>query len=701
MNEHLVPGTRPAPQPVREVWQGEYEHQAVQTRFTELKEAYWPAIEAQITDAMAQHSPEGSTLPGMAAYHLSTGGKRLRAIMPLLVAEAFGVEPSAVVPFGAACEMLHNATLVHDDLQDGDEVRRGLPTVWTRYGMPQAVNTGDAMFYYTVLLAQRMGGTAEQREALVRLVMDDTLKVIDGQAREFQMMEQAEVSVQDYLTMVEGKTSGLFSLPMCGAALMCGAADEQVERIAEAARHLGVLFQIQDDVLDLYGDKGRGAVGNDIREGKRSFLVVHALQAACDEQTVWLRDILDLDRELTTDAMVQQVLDSLRVHGTLAAAIDELHHRRRLAVQAVAGDARLEALVGGLADLCMVPISEIIERQHRVATEDDHAFCAEILPQVSRTFALSIEMLPESLRDAVRVSYLLCRVVDTIEDDSSAPWDLREDMFRLFERLVSEESYQVEELQHRGGELGDSEQERALMARAGAVFRVYWSLSPAQREAVRPWILEMSQGMSEYAHKWLQAGSLQLTDVADLENYCWYVAGTVGELLTALFALEVGDADAAERLYEPAKRFGLALQFVNILKDVAEDAERGVCWLPQSLLTAHGLTKADLLDPSRREDGLKVIAILAERARGHLKVAGEYTACWPTDSGEQIRLFCAVPMALAFHTLAEVVEGSDTLVRGRTPKVTRELVGEVVGRALQAAGNDDVMEQWLAEMAAL
>src|SRR5690606_5165969 len=131
--------------------------------------------------------------------------------------------------------------LVHDDLQDGDMVRRGRMTVWNRYGVPQAINLGDAMFYFAVLLCQRLDVPAARREAMSRRLLVETLRVIDGQEREFMMKDQEGLTLDDYFTMVEGKTSGLFALPMAGAAELCGADERQLADLAEASRHLGVL----------------------------------------------------------------------------------------------------------------------------------------------------------------------------------------------------------------------------------------------------------------------------------------------------------------------------------------------------------------------------------------------------------------------------------------------------------------------------
>lgn len=332
-------------------------------RYAQLREAQLPAILALIEQVTHGSCPAGSTLPDMAAYHLSTGGKRLRALLPLLTAQALGADPSALVPFGAACEMLHNATLVHDDLQDGDTVRRGRPAVWVHYGTPRAINLGDAMFYWTLLLVQSLELPPALREAVAARVLRDTLRVIDGQEREFALKADTEATLEDYFAMVEGKTSGLFALPMAGAALACGAPEPVVEGLADAARHMGVLFQIQDDVLDLYGDKGRDARGSDLAEGKRSALVLHALEVLPPARASWLRELLDSPRERCAQADIDTAIELLRACGSLAFAIDELERRRAaaLAIPAVAELPALTELVAGMCSVFLAPIRAVLD----------------------------------------------------------------------------------------------------------------------------------------------------------------------------------------------------------------------------------------------------------------------------------------------------------------------------------------------------
>ncbi len=329
-------------------------------RFGELRKTYWQPIQALMEEVIATSTPPASTLADMCVYHMETGGKRLRALLPLLVAEALDVDKEKLLPLGAACEMLHNATLVHDDLQDGDLVRRGRMTVWNRFGVPQAINLGDAMFYYSVLLVHRL---EHKRVPMARRLLVETLRVIDGQEKEFALKSKEDITLDDYFAMVEGKTSGLFALPMGGAADLCGAAPELVAGLEEAARHMGVLFQIQDDALDLFGDKGRDQVGTDIAEGKRSALVVHALTTLETKKAQRLAEIVDKERTSTSPDEIGEAIAILRAAGSLEYALDEIRRRKAAAtsVAPVAAHERLGALVSGMCDLFLKPIAPLLE----------------------------------------------------------------------------------------------------------------------------------------------------------------------------------------------------------------------------------------------------------------------------------------------------------------------------------------------------
>ena len=336
-------------------------------RIEELRTTFLPRVMGLIDEVLQEEQDQSggaSSLVQMCTYHLESGGKRLRALLPLLVAETLGEDPERVLPFAAACEMLHNATLVHDDLQDGDRQRRGQDAVWTRFGMPQAINLGDAMFYYTLALVDRLEVPPARRLGIMRKLVSETLRVIEGQNQEFALKQQASVSLDAYFAMVDGKTSGLFALPMAGAATLCGATASQVKGLQQAAGQMGVLFQIQDDLLDLYGDKGRAAGGSDIREGKRSVLAIHAMEHATAEKALWLRQVLDRDREATTDQEVAEATSLFNETGSLDFALKELIRRRELALNQpdLKGHQPLCQLVNTMCQLFQDPIAALINR---------------------------------------------------------------------------------------------------------------------------------------------------------------------------------------------------------------------------------------------------------------------------------------------------------------------------------------------------
>ncbi len=324
----------------------------------------------------------------------------------------------------------------------------------------------------------------------------------------------------------------------------------------------------------------------------------------------------------------------------------------------------------------------------------DTEFCSTILPRVSRTFALSIEALPDFLRAAVRSAYLLCRVVDSIEDEPTLGDAQRNELFDIFDRLLEEGTDATElELACARASVGGTGADGELCRGAGAVFRTFRALPPSQRDAIRPHVLEMSGGMRSYCARGIAP---RLADLADLERYCYFVAGTVGNLLTVLFEETAPGLSEELRsaLRERAVSFGIGLQMVNVVKDAAADfGERGVCFLPLDLAREHGLEVERLLDPTMRDAGVAVVRAVCARAREHLRRAEEYVALWPASgpggqAGRSVRLFCLVPLALALATLRTVEQGDDTLRAGAEPKVSRTTVVRVLAEAAGAAASN-------------
>ncbi|MCB9759053.1 MAG: polyprenyl synthetase family protein [Alphaproteobacteria bacterium] len=250
--------------------------------------------------------------------HVSSGGKRLRARLTLACVEALGVPRADGISWAAACEMLHNATLIHDDLQDGDRVRRGREATWVRHGLPQAINAGDLGLMLPYVAIDDVPRPPAVRWQLALALARSAERVVRGQAAELELPHQKRLGWDSYADAVMGKTAALFGLPVVGAALIAGLSPEEAWGLAEEMMPIGLLFQVQDDILDLFGDKGRGEIGSDIKEGKVSALVVEHLRLHPWEEP-WLRGVLALPRSETTEAMVLQVIRRFEEGGALHA----------------------------------------------------------------------------------------------------------------------------------------------------------------------------------------------------------------------------------------------------------------------------------------------------------------------------------------------------------------------------------------------
>ncbi len=323
-----------------------------------LRERWLPEIEVSMGHFITKFSPENSTLTSMSEYHLSTGGKRLRAILPIAIAEIYGKDPAWMLPFASACELLHNATLVHDDLQDGDTTRRGAETVWVKFGVAQSINVGDALLYYAIGALNDMKVAPEKIVELLNMFVRSTIQVIDGQEREFLLTENAP-SMEEYFRMVEGKTSGLFAIPFCGSLLLCDVQADVIAKVNAASQHLGVIFQIQDDVLDIFADKGRERKGSDIAEGKRSVLATFTLLNADENERAFVEKILNTERESVSDSDIEKVSDIFRTCGALDFSLQEIYERVEKTRNLLQDEDALLDVANALIATFLEPIEEV------------------------------------------------------------------------------------------------------------------------------------------------------------------------------------------------------------------------------------------------------------------------------------------------------------------------------------------------------
>jgi geranylgeranyl pyrophosphate synthase len=298
------------------------------TTFEHLLAPHLPALEVHLL-ALASCQPPASqlapvdgsaVLAEMTRQPLATGGKRLRGALPMAMVAAEQGPLAAALELGACLELIHNGTLVHDDLQDGDRLRRGQPTLWTVVGVAQAVNAGDAMLVAPLArLARSQALPAELRAPLTALVADALLETLAGQVADLAVHGRA-ATLAELRAVHMGKTAPLFGACVAGAALLLGRSIDA----SGLAADLGLAFQIRDDLLDVLGRKGRGLPGADLREGKPTWPLLRAgleLPTACDDQAVAaiVADLHDRGAVAATEADLAELLAKVR-----SAAVDLL-----------------------------------------------------------------------------------------------------------------------------------------------------------------------------------------------------------------------------------------------------------------------------------------------------------------------------------------------------------------------------------------
>ena len=219
-------------------------------------------------------------------YALEGGGKRVRPALMLLAAEAFGGDDAAerARPVALATEVFHTFTLVHDDVMDGSEIRRGRPSVWRKWDVPTAILAGDLMMG----LAYRLLDQAEIGHAPAAAVRDRfhamVARLCEGQALDMQFETRDDVTRDAYIDMIDGKTGALLQFALEAGALAGGADPADAARLGAAGRDAGRAFQLQDDLLDLTADSDAWGkpVGQDLVEGKRTALLLRAVERAGD-----------------------------------------------------------------------------------------------------------------------------------------------------------------------------------------------------------------------------------------------------------------------------------------------------------------------------------------------------------------------------------------------------------------------------------
>jgi farnesyl-diphosphate farnesyltransferase len=309
-----------------------------------------------------------------------------------------------------------------------------------------------------------------------------------------------------------------------------------------------------------------------------------------------------------------------------------------------------------------------------------------MLDGVSRTFALTIPQLPGDLHPVVSNAYLLCRIIDTIEDEPALTTAAKRDYSAQFVRAVMGH----EPAEHFAAALSPllSEStlaaERELIRETPRVLAITHSFTPTQRDALATCVRVMGEGMVWFQERRDARG---LDNLKAMDRYCYHVAGVVGEMLTRLFC-EHSPAIARHRdqLMRLSVSFGQGLQMTNILKDIWADLARGACWLPRDLFAQAGFDLQDLA-PNQYNAALgRGLMSLVAIAHGHLRNAVRYTLLIPAEE-KGIRNFCLWAIGMAILTLRKIRRHPD-FASGDAVKISRRSVRATVIASRLAAGHD-------------
>ena len=237
-------------------------------------------------------------------YFLSLGGKKIRPVLCLMGNELFDEIIPAAWHVATAIELFHNFTLIHDDIMDKAPLRRGMPTVHTKYGESTALLAGDVMLVVAYDYLNRIDGTLIH--PILHLFNQTAKQVCEGQQLDMDFEKTDAVDLQQYIRMIELKTSVLLAASLKMGAILGGAGERNQNLLYEFGRKLGIAFQVQDDYLDAFGDPGKFGkqIGGDIRANKKTFLHIHAREVATTSQ----RSQLDKLMEVGSEEKVSQVL---------------------------------------------------------------------------------------------------------------------------------------------------------------------------------------------------------------------------------------------------------------------------------------------------------------------------------------------------------------------------------------------------------
>jgi len=336
---------------------------------------FTPLLEDQLHRSVAELEGAAPLLARMARFHLgwiepngaptarevrhAVQGKRFRPQLAFLSCATVGSDPERAAPLAAAIELLHNFTLVHDDIQDRSPNRRHRATVWRIWGDAQAINAGDALFAVAQRTLLRTDLDGIRQETLLRLLDEFnrmTIDIVRGQVLDLEFEGRTAVAPEDYLEMIGGKTAAIVRYAAWAGAIVGGAPERIANLLGDFGNALGLGFQLRDDVLGIWGSQDETGKdrADDIRRRKKSLPIVMLFDCVRGEDAEQLRH--RYEAETIDEEGVAAILRLLEIHGIEAAATDRVAHHHRIASDALA------RVSGELPDASTAALDQLVAR---------------------------------------------------------------------------------------------------------------------------------------------------------------------------------------------------------------------------------------------------------------------------------------------------------------------------------------------------
>ena len=282
-------------------------------KIEQILEKYGKLVDKEIKRVISEKEPK--QLYELINYHLAAGGKKVRPALCMISAEAVGGKAKDVLPIAAGLEMIHAFSLIHDDIEDRDELRRGKPTTWKVWGEALAINAGDGLYTKAFQSAANLKG--KHANEAMKIFSAAILEVCEGQALDISFEKREGVTEKDYLEMTSRKTGALIEASCKLGALIGGGSKKEISALGNYGRKIGIAFQIWDDYIDFASEKTGKTFGLDIKKGKKTFIVCHALTKVTGRERARLLEILKSPIYQTTDEMIKEAIEILNRTGSI------------------------------------------------------------------------------------------------------------------------------------------------------------------------------------------------------------------------------------------------------------------------------------------------------------------------------------------------------------------------------------------------